>query len=264
MSILVDVIRDWLASSRRPPRTGLGDHTDNPLIEYLKSNPDGRLIHRWAHYFEIYHRHFARFRGQRLTMIEIGVFNGGSLPMWREYLGPYATIVGVDINPECAKFSTKGIDVVIGDQADRAFLRSLYDRYPDAAILLDDGGHRMHQQIATFEELYPRLRQDGVYMCEDTHTSYLPVFGGGHQQPQTFIESVKPLIDRLHGFHGKQGPPFADDFTCMTDSIHFYDGVVVMEKRPHSPPRSLTFGRVADISYVGPSLSGAGLHPGVR
>jgi cephalosporin hydroxylase len=188
----MDVLKELItARSGNSTTSSDGDNQlpINPLIEYLKNNPNGQLVNRWLHYFDIYHRHFARFREQPITMIEIGVFNGGSLPMWRDYFGPQATIVGidVDVNPECEKYAAPGIDIVIGDQADRAFLRSLSDRYPDIAILVDDGGHRMHQQITTFEELYPRIRADGVYLCEDIHTSYMPVFGGGYKQPQTFI-----------------------------------------------------------------------------
>ena len=255
MSILKEVIRDLLAGARRTPEVA-PSKTDNPIVDYLERNPDGRMVHKWPHYFDIYHRHLARFRGRRLTLLEIGVFNGGSLRMWRDYLGAQAQIVGVDVAPECEKFAEPGIDVVIGDQGDRAFLRSLFDRYPDIAILIDDGGHRMHQQIATFEELYPRLPADGVYLCEDTHTSYMPVFGGGYQQPQTFIERVKPLIDSLHAFHSAD-PQFApNEFTRTTDSIHFYDSLVVIEKRVRVKPEVATFGTEVGVQYVGPSLSG--------
>jgi hypothetical protein len=257
MSILREVIRQLLLGVRPASSVTRDNQRDNPLIGYLENNPDGRQLHKVRHYFDIYHRHFSRFRGQPLTMIEIGVFNGGSLPMWRDYLGPQATIVGVDINPGCKQFAEPGIDVVIGDQADRAFLRSLADRYPDFAILLDDGGHRMHQQIATFEELYPRLRSDGVYMCEDTGTSYIPVFGGGYQQPQTFIETVKPLIDRLHAFHSSDTSQLApDDFTRTTDSMHFYDSVLVIEKKPRAQPETVVYGSVSAFRYIAPSLSG--------
>jgi hypothetical protein len=257
MSILKKLICDLL-SGVRPDSGGAHENQHgNPLIEYLENNSDGRVVNRWRHYFEVYHRHFARFRGQCLTMIEIGVFNGGSLRMWRDYFGPQATIVGVDVNPECNRFSEPGIDIVIGDQADRAFLRSLADRYPDFAVLIDDGGHRMHQQIATFEELYPRLRADGVYLCEDTHTSYMPVFGGGYRQPHTFIETVKPLIDRLNAFHSSDHSQLApDDFTRTTDSMHFYDSVLVIEKRPRAPPEQVSYGSIADFRYIAPSLSG--------
>jgi hypothetical protein len=257
MSILKQLIRDLLSGGGRTAASAHDIQGVNPLIQYLQDNGDARVVNRWRHYFDIYHRHFARFRRQPLTMIEIGVFNGGSLRMWRDYFGPQATIVGVDVNPECNQFSEPGIDIVIGDQADRTFLRSLADRYPDFAVLIDDGGHRMHQQIATFEELYPRVRSDGVYLCEDTHTSYMPVFGGGYRQPHTFIETVKPLIDHLNAFHSPDHSQLAPgDFTRTTDSMHFYDSVLVIEKRPRGPPEQVSYGSIADFRYIAPSLSG--------
>jgi hypothetical protein len=115
----------------------------------------------------------------------------------------------------------------------------------------------MHQQIATFEELYPRMRSDGVYLGEDTHTSYTPVFGDGYRQPQTFIESVKSLVDRLNAFCFTDQSQFAqDEFARTTDSLHFYTSVLVIEKKPKTPPVEVCYGSVADFRYIGPSLSG--------
>ncbi len=37
---------------------------ENPLEKYFRANT-GRLIHKWVHYFDIYHRHFERFRAGR-------------------------------------------------------------------------------------------------------------------------------------------------------------------------------------------------------
>jgi cephalosporin hydroxylase len=257
MSILKKLIGEILRGVRPVSGEQQENQRDNPFIEYLQNNPNGRMVHKLRHYFDIYHHHFAAFRGQPLTMIEIGVFNGGSLRMWRDYFGRQATIVGVDINPECNQFSEPGIDIVIGDQGDRAFLRSLADRYPDFAILVDDGGHRMHQQIATFEEMYPRMRSDGVYLCEDTHTSYMPDFGGGYRQSQTFIEFVKSLIDRLNAFYDTDQSQFApDEFSRTTDSLHFYTSVLVIEKKLKTPPVEVCYGSVANFRYIGPSLSG--------
>ena len=109
----------------------------NPLTVYAETNDDGRVMLKWAHYLDVYHRYLARFRGLPVTLIEIGVLRGGSLRMWRDYLGAQATIVGVDIDPECAKFREIGIEIVIGDQGDRAFLQALRARFPAPAILLD-------------------------------------------------------------------------------------------------------------------------------
>lgn len=96
----------------------------NPLRDYFEANR-GRLIHKWIHYFDIYHRHFASYRGRPITLVEFGVFHGGSLQMWKQYFGPQARIVGVDINPDCASLAEEQVEIRIGDQSDREFLRSL-------------------------------------------------------------------------------------------------------------------------------------------
>lgn len=222
---------------------GLGG--GNPL-EYYFFHHRGRLIHKWRHYFEVYHRHFARFRGRSPVVMEIGVSHGGSLQMWKKYFGRGARIVGVDIDTRCQAFAEPGVDVVIGDQADRAFHAELRSRYPQVDILIDDGGHEMTQQIVTFEELFPHVQPRGIFLCEDLHTSYNPRFGGGLRKDGTFVERAKSLVDGLHGWYGADPEVDrgvrVDDFTRSAHSIHFYDSVVVIEKRPMSEPRSFQMG----------------------
>ncbi|MBK6542804.1 MAG: hypothetical protein IPG10_16290 [Flavobacteriales bacterium] len=70
----------------------------NDLERYFHSN-QGRLIHKWMHFFDVYDRHFARYRGKEVVILEIGVFQGGSLQMWKNYFGDKARIYGIDINP---------------------------------------------------------------------------------------------------------------------------------------------------------------------
>ena len=78
------------------------------LFDYFSSNK-GRLIYKWMHYFEIYERHFTQFRNREIKFLEIGVFHGGSLQMWKNYFGPKAQIVGVDINPFCKSYEEEGL-----------------------------------------------------------------------------------------------------------------------------------------------------------
>jgi hypothetical protein len=180
------------------------------------------------------------------VVIEIGVFHGGSLQMWKHYFGAGARIVGVDINPQCRQLAEESIDIVIGDQNDRAFHAELRRLYPHVDIVIDDGGHFMTQQITTFEELYPHVQPHGVYLCEDLHTSYIPHFNGGLRRSGTFIEYAKPLIDRLNGWcsaHPETDQTLSiDDFTRSTFAISFYPSVMVIEKRTMTPPRSLKSG----------------------
>jgi hypothetical protein len=208
----------------------------NPLEEYFRNN-DRRLIHKWMHYFEIYHRHFDRFRHRPITVLEFGVSQGGSLQMWREYFGEDAMIYGVDIDPACAELTGPNIEVLIGDQEDRDFLRTVADKVGPIDLLIEDGGHTMGQQIATFEVLYPHVKEDGVFLIEDLHTSYWPRFGGGYRRPGTFIEYAKGLTDQLNAWHSREESFAVDDFTRTTKSMHFYDSIIVFEKGAVPPPR---------------------------
>ncbi len=209
----------------------------NPLAEYFFNNP-GRLIHKWHHYLDIYHRHFAAFRDRSPVVLEIGVYHGGSLEMWRRYFGRGARIVGIDIDPRCRQFEGDSITVLTGDQADRRFLAEVRSRFPRVDIVIDDGGHTMVQQITTFEELYPHVQPHGLYLCEDLHTSFLAPFGGGYGKGGTFMEYAKALIDRLHAWYSTEPDRFSvDDISRSTYALHFYDSVLVVEKRPIEEPR---------------------------
>jgi hypothetical protein len=207
----------------------------NDLEAYFEANDD-RLIHKWTHYFEIYDRYFSRYRGTEVHMLEIGVSQGGSLQMWKNYFGPKAHIYGVDINPECKRFEEDQIKVFIGDQTDREFLGSLRDQIPRIDILLDDGGHRCDQQICTYEELFPAIDENGVYACEDLQTSYWKGFGGGLGRRGSFIEYAKNFVDQLNAWHSREDRFKIDDFTRSAYGVHFYDAIAVIEKRPMTPP----------------------------
>ncbi len=73
----------------------------NSLFKYFSEHKEGRGIWKYNHYFESYERHFAKFRGKEVHILEIGVFSGGSLEMWQNYFGPSCKIYGVDIEPRC-------------------------------------------------------------------------------------------------------------------------------------------------------------------
>ena len=208
-------------------------------LEDLFSKHAGRMVTKWRHYFEIYERHFAPFRGKPVVLLEIGVWHGGSLQLWRRYLGPLARIVGVDVRPECSAFAEAGTDIVIGDQADPATHRRLRDTYGAFDLVIDDGGHTMAQQVTTFREIFPAVREAGVYVVEDTHSSYHPHWGGGLRVPGTFIEQAKLMIDQLHAHYGF-APELAQDLvTHAVHGLHFYDSMVVVEKRQRASPQAV-------------------------
>jgi hypothetical protein len=189
----------------------------------------GKVIHKWEHYFPAYERHFSSWRGRSLTFFEIGVARGGSLPMWRRYFGPLAVVVGLDIDPRCREHEGDGIFVRIGNQSDPLFLESVIEEFGPPDIVLDDGSHRMDDLWASFDYLYPKLPKNGVYMIEDLHTAYWPDFGGGLNEPDSFINRAKHLIDQLNADHSR-GAIEANSFTRETFAISFYDSMAVFEK----------------------------------
>lgn len=220
----------------------------NDLERYFRANT-GRLIHKWHHYFEIYDRHLARFRGTDVHVLEFGVAQGGSMQMWKDYFGPRCRIYGVDKNPACKAAEEERVEILIGDQEDRQFLRSLADRVPRIDVLIDDGGHRMRQQIHTFEELFPRVDAHGVYICEDLHTSYWKNFDGGYGRRGTYIEYAKRLIDQLHAWHSQSRALQVGEFTRSVHGLHFYDSVLVIEKRPIEAPVNSKTGTASIPDY---------------
>ncbi|WP_321922669.1 CmcI family methyltransferase [Paraburkholderia guartelaensis] len=204
--------------------------TDGFLHKYFLNNPDKRL-HKWIHYFDIYERHFTRFRNKAPVMIEIGVFGGGSLAMWKEFFGAGSRIIGVDINPQCKAHEAEGIEIFIGSQDDPALIDQIFRKYPEVDIVLDDGSHVMNHMIASFELMYDRLHKNGIYMVEDTHTCYWPEYQGGVGRPGSFIEFAKNKIDELNAVHSRGKIPISS-FTKSTDYIACYDSIVAFERRP--------------------------------
>jgi hypothetical protein len=195
-------------------------------------NHHGRVIHKWKHYFPVYERHFGRFVNQSVVFVEIGCGEGGSLQLWKQYLGPFATVVGLDTRPECAAFEEDQIHVRIGDQADGEFLRSVVEEFGAPHVALDDGSHVMSHVAASFECLYPLMVANGVYLVEDLHTAYWDEYGGGLKRAGTFIELCKALVDELNAGHTR-GSLEETAFSQTTLSMHFYDSVVVFEKGSH-------------------------------
>ncbi len=198
------------------------------LWQDFKTN-QGKVVYKWLHYFPIYERHLTPWRNKTVTIFEIGVFKGGSLQMWQRFFGPLATIVGLDINPDCLRHEEPGVHVRIGDQADEAFLRSVLDEFGAPDIVIDDGSHQMAHIRDTFLFLYPKLSKNGIYIVEDLHTAYWEEYGGGLGNPETFISMSKGFVDNLNADHSR-GAQTPDFLTRHTFGISFYDGVVVFER----------------------------------
>jgi hypothetical protein len=173
------------------------------------------------HYFDVYDRHLARFALQKATLAEVGIYSGGSLPMWHHYLGDQLHVHGIDIMPTCSVYAGPTTTIHIGDQADRSFWRKFRHQVPTLDILIDDGGHHPDQQIVTLEEVLPHLSANGVYICEDIHGI-----------DNSFAGYVHAMADRLNAFDSAAQSGLgsaASPFQKRVASVHFYPHIVVIE-----------------------------------
>ena len=210
----------------------------NPLKNFFYSE-NHRFVYKWKHYLDHYHKHFSVYRdkallGQPIKMLEIGVFRGGSLQMWQDYFGTNLKLIGMDIEPYTKRYESENVFIEIGDQNDPHFLKYVIDKYGPFDIILDDGGHRMDQQITSLKILWDGVKCGGIYLCEDTHTSYWSEYGGSLHGPDTFMEFSKLWVDKLN-FHHSRGSVKENDPTLL--GIHYYDSMVFFDKAPNPLPK---------------------------
>jgi hypothetical protein len=193
-----------------------------------------RPAYKWHHYLEIYDRYLSIYRNKSLFFLEIGVSASGSLELWRRYFGPDATIVGIDIDPACANRVDRPNIVRIGSQDDTEFLQKVVTEFGPPDIILDDGSHIGRHQQASFDTLFPLIKDGGLYIIEDLQTSYWPDWEGGYRRKGSGIEYVKQMIDDMHAWYHnrKTKTPARDEI----NAIHVYDSAVVIEKRRKPRP----------------------------
>ncbi len=220
-------------------------------MERLFFTHQGRRLHKWHHYLAIYDRWFLPYKNRPITLLEIGIAGGGSLELWRKFFGSQVRLIGVDIDPKAKERAPADAEIIIGDQSDPAFLSHLVKIIGEADIIIDDGSHINSHQILTFDALFPILKEGGIYLCEDLHTSYWSEFGGGYpkqglfarHKPASWMEYVKTMIDDMHAWYAtRKNPRSITHLTREISGLHIYDSLVVIEKLRRSEPFHLIVG----------------------
>ena len=178
-------------------------------------------------YFQVYEEIFNKYVGKKITFVEVGVLQGGSLFMWKEYFGNEARIIGIDLHPNAKELEKHGFEIFIGSQSDPKFWRNFYSRVGKIDILLDDGGHVNDQQIITLSESINNIKDDGILVTEDVHTSYFKKFG--NPSKYSFINYSKYLIDIVNSRFPETKIKKRNDFNKKIYSISFYESIVALK-----------------------------------
>lgn len=144
-------------------------------------------------YLQGYEQFFESMRNIPVSIFEIGVKEGASVRMWKDYFAE-AHIVGMDRNSNAHVHAAERISIEIGDQADRQALLGVCERHGPFDIIVDDGSHIWIHQISCLETLFPHVKPGGCYVIEDIHTSFA---GSAHAYHGGLAFSAFDYIQRL-------------------------------------------------------------------
>ena len=215
----------------------------NALYKMWTTFPGG---HKWTHYFEIYEAIFGPRRVEPLRILEIGLWHGASLKLWKKYFEhPKTIIVGIDVLAECLKFDSpaEGVHIRIGSQADPAFLKRLVQEFGPFDLIMDDGSHHSSHIITSFNHLYADgLKDNGIYFVEDLHANYWHPW---RDSKKSFLDVCKEMLEDMNAHYRSSTP---EDFlshppsarassalsvpqiTTMIREIRFFDSIVAIYK----------------------------------
>ena len=197
------------------------------LIEIGKKYPSSKNI---SGFIQLYEKYFSSFRNSKINILEIGVDNGDSLRIWREYF-TNANICGIDILKK--DFKIDNTEILQGDQSDKNFLSTIIQKYKNFDIIIDDGSHLKKDVIKSFHLLFPYLNNEGLYVVEDMQTSYNHFFGGNPfdlKYSNSHMNFFKHLTDRLN--YQEIANPFyiSNKYDAKIINISFYRNLVFVRK----------------------------------
>lgn len=130
---------------------GLGDH-----------HSDKGTFHS---YIEIYEKLFAKYKTKAINLLEIGVNRGYSLYTWKYYFTNAQNLVGIEYQPNIV-YKNEGVKIIYSDIND---VNNVNHQLEDMTfdIIIDDGSHKIEDQLFAFEFLKNRLNANGTYVIED-------------------------------------------------------------------------------------------------
>lgn len=171
-------------------------------------NTDKAVFH---HFTEIYEEYFKPLRYNTLNILEIGIDNGYSIFMLREYF-PNAQIYAIDCLDK-THLQGERFTFSVGDQADRNYMKNIFSNI-QFDIIIDDGGHGMEQQQVTLEEALPKLKSGGIYILEDLHTSYEYNYTEDKNNNTTLN-----LLENIHNYTNNDNNFFINDIQNVQKQI---------------------------------------------
>jgi len=146
-----------------------------------KLTQNGYNTDKSQEYLNNYEEFFHPLAYERVKVLELGVKDGGSLLLWRDYF-EYGIISGIDINPLHIEDPTGRIHFYSGFQQDTAFIDDICSKSaPDGFdVIIDDCSHIGNFTRISFWHLFNNhLKPGGIYVIEDWGTGYWDIYPDG-------------------------------------------------------------------------------------
>ena len=187
------------------------------LTELGKVNQTDKAEHR---YLPHYQRLFEDKRIEPISLLEIGVMKGQSLRTWRDYF-PNGKIYGIDVVPESI-YTEDRITCFLGAQEDTRFLEGVIAATGPLDFIVDDGGHKGIQHVASYNALWQHIKPGGWYCVEDCFS----IFNDCWTQPgeRTILDVIGDQWREI--FLGQSD---IAEFTVISDGCN--DGLIFIRKR---------------------------------
>lgn len=208
----------------------------------------GKTSDKWASYLAAYDVIFRDFKDGNISLLEIGIQNGGSLDIYAKYFTRASHLIGCDIEPKCSllRYDDQRIRVVVGDADSSEAQDAIFSISNKFDIIIDDGSHLQKDIIRTFARYFSQVALGGIYIIEDLHASYWAEYGGGLFHSQSSIAFFKRLVDVVNGEHWNNGVSpglfLRAEFSCfdvdlddaLLEQIHsvtFQNSICVIRKK---------------------------------
>lgn len=215
-------------------------------LESIHKGKTGKVSDKWSSYLVYYNRLFAPIQDGEVSLLEIGVQNGGSLETWAQYFCKGAMFIGCDINPKCANlnYEDSRINVIVGDANSDKTYQQISALVNSFDIIIDDGSHQSSDIFMTFINYFQCLKPGGLFIIEDAHTLFMKDYGGGvlkHMSAQNFFYRLVDFLSVEFWSSDVSLTAFFSDFfpdgkipqfllDGWVDSIQFRNSMIVIEK----------------------------------
>lgn len=118
-------------------------------------------------YIDVYENLFFNLQNKNINVLEIGVLEGHSIKMWKEYF-TNASIYGCDIHDKSHLNLEDDRTTIICNDATKP---ETFKDIDNLDIIIDDGSHILIDQINSFKILKSKLTNNSFYIIEDVQSA---------------------------------------------------------------------------------------------